>query len=80
MTSKRDLEKRLERLEAEREMKRRRKADRFNGEIDEAEGEAVIEFARHRLRDPDAIPAEVVASFPTGLQEQFGLVDSGSEK
>lgn len=78
MTSKRELKKRLERLEAQREIQRTAEG-RFDGEIDEAVVGAITEFSHYRLEDPDSIPADVVASLPTGFQEQFRVVDGDSE-
>ena len=71
MTSKRNLEKRLERLEAQREMKRTAQ-ESVSGEVDEVVVDAVIAFATHRLRGAsDPLPADVVASLPDGFLEYY---------
>ena len=75
MTSKRDLQKRLERLEAQRELQRPAK-EGFDGEVDEAVVDAIIEFATHRLSGAsDPVPADVVASLPAAFQEQYDVPD-----
>lgn len=78
MTSKRNLEKRLGRLEAERERKRTT-MERFDGEIDEAGVDALIAFSHRRLSDPDSTPTEVIASSPTEFQEYFAMVAGDDE-
>lgn len=77
MTSKRTLAKRLERLEAQREMQRTAKK-RFDGEVDETVVDAISEFSHHRFEDPDSIPADVVTTIPSGFQERGGLLDGDS--
>lgn len=67
MTSKRNFEKRLERLEAQQEMKRTAQES-----FDEAVVDVIIEFATHRLSGAsDSLPADVVASLPAGFLEQY---------
>ncbi|MDL5363412.1 hypothetical protein [Halalkalicoccus sp. NIPERK01] len=78
MTSKRDLEKRLERLEAQREMKRTA-TERFDGEIGEAVVDAIIEFSSLRLSGAsNAVVADAAASLPADVQAVFEAIDEGA--
>lgn len=50
MTTKHTIEKRLKRLEAEREARRMSSVDQFDGDIDEALVDEVIKLSRAQLK------------------------------
>lgn len=69
MTSKRNLEKRLERLEAEREAKRMPSAAELGWEIDEELTEAIIALSHRRLeQSSDRESGDVSIGLPTAFQ------------
>lgn len=69
MTTKHTIEKRLERLEAEREARRMSSVDQFDGDIDEALVDEVIKLSRAQLKgSSDSDPGEIPVSLPAALQ------------
>lgn len=78
MTSKRELKKRLERLEAEQKTDRMAE-EGLDGEISEAGVDAMIECSALRLsRASDAVLADAIVSLPADVQEVFGSVNEGA--
>lgn len=66
MTTKRELKRRLERLEAERNT-RDPPPDPPSGEVDAAVVDAIIAAARHRLGSPEKpVPDEILSPIPRG--------------
>lgn len=68
MTTKQTIEKRLERVEAERETRRMSSVDQFDADIDEALVDEVIELSRAQLKgSSDSVPGEIPVSLPAAL-------------
>lgn len=81
MTTKRAIEKRLERLEAEREAKRMPSAAELGWDIDEELTEAIIALSHRRLeQSPGRESEDVSIGLPTSFQALGEILNSDEDE